>query len=1013
MKPWQKSAVYLLDIPIKYFSNEELGQENKLLQEICSFTGTELNADACSIFIVNEEQKIAKQVAGDGYQKENIESGKYVIIDPNQVIEDPVEEKDKLGLTGWILTTGKPLLFRDSESLKGHPHHKGKYDKEGLYIKSFLGVPIWGINQNLVGLIKAEREEKNELGGFSEQDEGSLTKIAEGIGHCLHYYNLSRNKNKKWDAIAAWTLYVLAIASSEEQDLRSFIQSMVKLLCKIANAESCSLFLLDTDKEYLTQYAGCGYQEKGNMIRSYKMPKIFNEKYEGLTTYIVDSKKIFYAKNHKELEDNDYWGHKFDVMNFTEENVRCETLLGIPLIPGIDPIGVIKFENSTNYDFNSDDPYPIEIQRNLSFLTQHVALAILRLQSQANTRLELIEKATKTISEVLLMKGERETMIQNAISEFKNALNAECCALFIKEGNKLIQYKWSAVGYATNGSDRENREYKFIEKDKINDNPTNDEDKIGLTAWIAATGNKFIARSYGDLKNNPHWLAKYDKVNFVEGDKCSSLIGLPLISNGETLGVLKVENKRNEFGTRIPFTKEDELIFDLFVISMANYLYYLEKSPEKNLQEFQKKLNIDISNIWALGLDFDKKGLQGFNFELPPLPNNSVVVETMSLGICGTDIQSFGSKTLGKYKVIEFHEALGKVIWTGNNIEKELLSEGDIVIPIVRRCQTWDEPTTTSMKSEVDYTFKPCKESITCQNYRRPDICYYGEYSKIKSINPNIGYRSRGTGKCHGFGSKYFVDTPEWLVTAFKASEIKNNDPVIKRLILTEPLSVVWKMKRELEQVRPIRTFQDKVLILGLGPIGYLSAVLITTMYPSIKCIAVDRFSKSRIWIENLISQHNIVYHEIDDNSEWDNELDNSFFDIIIETTGYPQKTLEKAISVIAPNGGLALLSVINEEDANFKKIMDTISPNIINAIVKKNVKIIGSVNESRSDFENAINFIKTFHNQPISILDSLMHNENIDPDMWNVIKKVEEIKNTGKKERNEAPKIILNVQPL
>ena len=95
-------------------------------------------------------------------------------------------------------------------------------------------------------------------------------------------------------------------------------------------------------------------------------------------------------------------------------------------------------------------------------------------------------------------------------------------------------------------------------------------------------------------------------------------------------------------------------------------------------------------------------------------------------------------------------------------------------------------------------------------------------------------------------------------------------------------------------------------------------------MYPSIKCIAVDRFKNNKKWISELIDKHNIEYYEIQNDSSWYNELDDKSFDVIIEATGNPQKVIENAIKVLAPNGALALLSVMENGSSS-----DKISPSI------------------------------------------------------------------------------------
>ncbi len=421
-----------------------------------------------------------------------------------------------------------------------------------------------------------------------------------------------------------------------------------------------------------------------------------------------------------------------------------------------------------------------------------------------------------------------------------------------------------------------------------------------------------------------------------------------------------------------------------------------------NRSTFSEKIGRkDEKVMWALGKQSDSNGLQYFNVPLPLLPNESVLVQTASIGVCGTDIHAFGGDQKHPYDLVEFHEALGRVVWKGKHVSENLMSVGDIVIPIVRRCQTWDAP---KGNVSVDFTLSKCPLECTCYAYRRPDICPFGEYPQIVK-GQSVGYRSRGTGKCHGFGSEFFADTPEWLVKVCSSDELKNYSiNLLNRLILAEPLSVVWKMKREIEQSRSVNAFRDRLLVIGMGPIGYLATLVMHTMNPGLRCTTVDLIPKDKPWIKSLQTDiiPEVEYHRLKEGQTWSDKVDKTKYDIIIEATGDHQAVIGKAIDSLAPNGILVVLSITGKSsDANV--VLDS---STINKIVKGNNKIIGSVNEAREDFENAINFIKIFHSKETSLLDQLIHRLKIDKD---VIDKVKNIKDISWDKREEGPKIVMD----
>ncbi|KPL25357.1 MAG: hypothetical protein AMJ75_01390 [Phycisphaerae bacterium SM1_79] len=423
-------------------------------------------------------------------------------------------------------------------------------------------------------------------------------------------------------------------------------------------------------------------------------------------------------------------------------------------------------------------------------------------------------------------------------------------------------------------------------------------------------------------------------------------------------------------------------------------------------ERFCRNINRATKTMWALGLKANRKGLSFFDVTIPALPDDGLALQTVSLGVCGTDILAFGGDVKSDLDLVGFHEAVGKVLWRGSEIDKDTFAEGDLVIPMVRRCQTWSPPLTRSSIDVFDFTFEPCKLGSSCDCFRRPDACPIGEYQSLYK-GQKVGYRSRGTGSCHGFGSEFFVDSPEWLVRAVPKEMIRDYPPeFLKRLILVEPLAVVCKMKREIERVRPIRSFQDSMLTLGMGPIGYLGTVVMHTMYPGLRCTSVDRMPIGKPWIASLQQDYvpEVKYHRIDKEQAWSDDVAAKQFDIVIEATGEPQKVIGKAIDALAPNGVLALLSVIGRTS----KDSVAIKSSDINKIVKKNATIIGTINESRIDFENALNFLKSFHSKKKSLLDPLITRFRIDRD---VVARVTAVKKGRENwdERKEAPKIVLD----
>ncbi len=654
------AANYLKTEPIPYLLAPEESEQQlveALLKEIAQFAHAALQADACSVFLVDDDTgKVARQVAGTGYQEQFTNIAQRQVVGPESVVQKPSEDQ-KLGLTSWILATGLPFLAKSPDELRSHVHHRGVHDSEQLpnetlEIQTFLGVPIRGTRQEIRGLVKAERrvERGKQKPPFSAQDESTLSNIAVATARCLDYVKMSL-AGRSHEAVAAWTLDVISVAAGAESDLPGFMNVVTEVMAAGSRAESCSVFLVEENLAYLRQYGGYGYQAAGSLVRSYRMPEegASPRDCEGLTPYIASSGVSFYAPSSEALKGHGAWRGKFDDVNF-DEHQECAAFFGVPIRVGGTTIGVLKLENSSDREPTLPDPFPMAVRRQVSIIVEALGLAVLRLRDEDERRYQVMEAATKTINRILQGGGEVPDLVRRAIREISEALHAEACALFVREkdreGDRLVQYDWGAYGYASDIPAGERREYPCVPRDSIKAIPKSREDRVGLTVWIASMGARLVARTNDELKAHPHHKGTFDKWNFKKGQRCESFIGVPLIAQDAMVGVLKIENKiDSRTGKYIPFTKEDELAFDLLASSVANVVYHMRVGPEANRDSFvrgREGVADDPERMWALGLRRGQKGLRGFSIGIPPLPDDGVLVRTMSLGICGTDIQSFG-----------------------------------------------------------------------------------------------------------------------------------------------------------------------------------------------------------------------------------------------------------------------------------------------------------------------------------------------------------------------------------
>lgn len=570
----------------------------ELLEKITAEVGAEsevLEADACSIYLVEEggtggRPGKARMRGASGYQKDYINVAEARILDPDRVPEEP-EDHERLGVTGWVLSTGRAFLARTSEELEAHPHWSGKFDQAQLpvskKVSTFLAVPFRNLAGQVIGLFKAER-----LGSgkpFSIEDQLMLETLARVAGRCIVYEKEARHASID-TAITFWAREVIAEAVAAEGELDSFLDMVAKVIASATRADSCAIFHIDQERRTLTQRAGSGAQALRSVVRSYEIPdrekvidcintricrpdtcqhrnEIPPEDQVGLTAWMAATGKSFHASNRAELEKHCHHRGQFDQFNYDlDRKEDCGAWLGVPLRVGGSTIGVLKVENvSITGEKDTRDFYK-EDWRRLDLLAQEVALAIERLQLQYRARYQVIDRAMPTILEILRGELDVEPLVKRVVEETAKLFEARACALFLKEGNDLIQR--AAVGWASLGQPHgPPRTYQLVSADQITE-----ENKVGLTVWLAVTGKMFTAKSYLELLAHPHHRGKYDDDNFVEGEQCESFMGIPLMAGQELVGVLKVETKMRRVGEEEEFayfSELDELAFTLIANSAA------------------------------------------------------------------------------------------------------------------------------------------------------------------------------------------------------------------------------------------------------------------------------------------------------------------------------------------------------------------------------------------------------------------------------------------------------------
>ncbi|HEX3542094.1 MAG TPA: glucose 1-dehydrogenase [Acidimicrobiales bacterium] len=281
----------------------------------------------------------------------------------------------------------------------------------------------------------------------------------------------------------------------------------------------------------------------------------------------------------------------------------------------------------------------------------------------------------------------------------------------------------------------------------------------------------------------------------------------------------------------------------------------------------------------------------------PPEADGPVVVQTVAVGVCGTDLEiisgAYGWAPPGETRLAIGHESLGRVLEApaGSGLAK-----GDLVVGIVRR-----------------------PDPVPCAN------CAAGEWDMCR----NGQYTERGIKQRHGYASERYRIHPEHAVKV---------DPGLGQLgVLLEPTTIVAKAWDHIERIGHRAVWQPTtVLVTGAGPIGLLAALL--GVQRGLSVHVLDQVTEGLK--PDLVAALGATYHH--------GAIEDAGIapDIVIECTGVAQLVLD-AMCHSTPDGIICLTGV-SSGGRNFEVDAGQLN----RSMVLQNDVVFGSVNANRRHYE-------------------------------------------------------------
>jgi len=284
----------------------------------------------------------------------------------------------------------------------------------------------------------------------------------------------------------------------------------------------------------------------------------------------------------------------------------------------------------------------------------------------------------------------------------------------------------------------------------------------------------------------------------------------------------------------------------------------------------------------------------------PSVGAHDVVLETLLVGICGTDAEivsgRYGRPPPGADRLVVGHEALARVT---SPPEGTGFAPGDLVVPMVR----WPDPV-------------PC------------DACAVGEWDMCR----NGRYTEHGIKGRDGFARERFAVPAERLVAV--PSELGVH------AVLVEPASIVAKAWEQVERiVARSDWWPRRALVTGAGPVGLLATLM--ARQRGYETHVLDRVRDGPK--PDLVDALGATYH-----SGTVDEVGLSP-DVEIECTGVGSLVLD-AIEHLAPTGVVCLAGI-----SSGARSIELDAGALNRQLVLENAVVVGTVNANRRHYDAAV----------------------------------------------------------
>ncbi|MBC7248844.1 MAG: GAF domain-containing protein [Anaerolineae bacterium] len=485
-----------------------VSQLDPLFQLVVDTTRERLNAEISSLFLLEKGRLVRKAIAGvenEWFPEESYEPGQ--------------------GLTGRALLSlddsrrGEAVLVNEvDKSADVIQSHLARYQARlpSGQVKHLLAVPLNGHDGpfgvlRVVNRLQADGSINPQ--GFGQDDVDLLSTIASLVAVAVDNARLLSAAAQARERVE--TLYNITTQFSTRLDLRSVMETILRLTISSVGAEDGNIFVLAEDGSPLTHI-----RIRRGLIREVPAPVIDRVFKEGLAGWLLSHKRGIIIKD---AHQDSRW------LILTPKQQRTRSVIAVPLIWRERVNGLLFLEHSQPGVFT---------QEHLNLVTASatqaaIAIENARLWEQVVEQKGRLQEYLAGLSDSMAQLTDLEGLYKMIVHAGARFLSAAECSLYVrdKEKNALVLVA-------------SNQQSEVLSASQAT--PISAEPGGGLAAYVAATGESLNFASPEECRAHPSWSESYCRecLFSLPNISCGTLLLVPMRDpSGEIVGVLRVQHK--------------------------------------------------------------------------------------------------------------------------------------------------------------------------------------------------------------------------------------------------------------------------------------------------------------------------------------------------------------------------------------------------------------------------------------------------------------------------------------